>query len=199
MALGWGSLPGFLAHPARAATAAIMIVYTVLAVQVTAITSRGIRQANEGRWFLAALQVFGVVLMFGAPYLDARGIAVLPGGEPLRYAGLAILAAGTVWRLGPMLTLRHRFSNFVARQPEHRLETGGFYARVRHPSYVGLLLQFLGQAGVFRSVVGLAAVPVLFILLRRRMNIEERFLAEEFGDEYRAYMARTARLVPGVY
>jgi protein-S-isoprenylcysteine O-methyltransferase Ste14 len=35
--------------------------------------------------------------------------------------------------------------------------------------------------------------------LVRRMNTEERFMVEQFGDEYRAYMARTARLVPGVY
>ena len=36
-------------------------------------------------------------------------------------------------------------------------------------------------------------------VLRRRMNIEERFLMEHFGEQYCSYAARTSRLVPGVY
>jgi protein-S-isoprenylcysteine O-methyltransferase Ste14 len=31
------------------------------------------------------------------------------------------------------------------------------------------------------------------------MGIEERLLLEEFGDDYRAYMERTKRLVPFLY
>jgi protein-S-isoprenylcysteine O-methyltransferase Ste14 len=35
--------------------------------------------------------------------------------------------------------------------------------------------------------------------LAARMDAEERLLGETFGDEYRAYRARTARLIPGLY
>ena len=40
----------------------------------------------------------------------------------------------------------------------------------------------------------LAAVPVI-----ARIRAEERLLRAEFGDEYEAYRARTARLIPGIY
>jgi len=32
-----------------------------------------------------------------------------------------------------------------------------------------------------------------------RMGVEDRLLERHFGDEYRAYARRTARLIPGVF
>jgi protein-S-isoprenylcysteine O-methyltransferase Ste14 len=32
-----------------------------------------------------------------------------------------------------------------------------------------------------------------------RLRPEEQMMLEEFGDEYRAYMRRTKRLIPGVW
>ena len=79
------------------------------------------------------------------------------------------------------------------------LHTRGFYARLRHPSYVGILLMDVGFVGVFRSALGLLLLPVVFWMFKRRMDVEEAFLLERFGDEYGTYRARTSRLVPGVY
>jgi protein-S-isoprenylcysteine O-methyltransferase Ste14 len=79
------------------------------------------------------------------------------------------------------------------------LHTRGFYTLVRHPSYLGILLMDLGFAGVFRSVVALALMPVVFWMFKRRMDVEEAFMGEQFGAGYRDFMARTARILPGVY
>jgi protein-S-isoprenylcysteine O-methyltransferase Ste14 len=32
-----------------------------------------------------------------------------------------------------------------------------------------------------------------------RVGQEEKMMLDSFGDEYRAYMKRTARLIPGIY
>jgi protein-S-isoprenylcysteine O-methyltransferase Ste14 len=37
------------------------------------------------------------------------------------------------------------------------------------------------------------------VLLALRVRAEERMMLEQFGDEYVAYMARTQRLVPGLW
>ena len=45
----------------------------------------------------------------------------------------------------------------------------------------------------------MALVLFLLSLLVKWMDVEERFMAEQFGDPYRTCMARTKRLIPGVY
>ena len=153
----------------------------------------------DARWFFPLLRAINLILLIVLPFMDARAVWVLPGGDALRYAGLGTLLIGAAFRYGAMIVLGRRFSGVVARQPGHRLETGGVYAYVRHPSYVGALLILLGTDLVFRSAVGIALVGVVLWMLVRRMNREEAFMSEQFGDEYRAYYARSALLVPGIY
>ena len=82
----------------------------------------------------------------------------------------------------------------------HRLITQGIYRRVRHPMYTALLLYGIAHALVIPNWVAgpsnLVAFAVLFAL---RVRAEEKMMGEQFGDEYTAYMARTKRLVPGVW
>src|SRR5262245_5732263 len=82
----------------------------------------------------------------------------------------------------------------------HRLVTQGIYRRVRHPMYVALFLYSIGQVlalpNWFAGPSYLVSFGILFAL---RVRAEERLVPETFGDEYAAYMARTKRLVPGVW
>jgi protein-S-isoprenylcysteine O-methyltransferase Ste14 len=45
---------------------------------------------------------------------------------------------------------------------------------------------------------GLVAV-IMLAAYGWRIRVEEQMLAARFGDEYRSYVARTARLIPGIY
>jgi protein-S-isoprenylcysteine O-methyltransferase Ste14 len=198
MLAGWGDARSFLAHPARAGT----LVLSLLAAPVvlrTAGTGPGVKSVPDERWFFPVLGLYGLGVTLLLPFLDARSLASLPGGDVLRYAGLVVFAVGAFLRAVSMWVLGPRFAGVVALQEGHRLETRGLYARVRHPSYLGLLLVNLGLVGVFRSALGLALLPVPLLLLVRRIRREEEFLLAEFGDDYRAYRARTACLLPGVY
>ena len=102
-------------------------------------------------------------------------------------------------RLAPVFALGRRFSGLVAIQPGHELVTDGLYARIRNPSYLGLVVNAVGFALVFRSAPGVVVALLNLVPLHARMDAEERLLEETFGDDYRAYRARTARLVPGIY
>jgi protein-S-isoprenylcysteine O-methyltransferase Ste14 len=83
---------------------------------------------------------------------------------------------------------------------EHRLITQGVYRWVRHPMYSALTLYSVGQALVIPNLVaGLTNLIVFAVLLALRVGAEERMMAQQFGDEYAAYTARTKRLVPGVW
>ena len=77
--------------------------------------------------------------------------------------------------------------------------TTGVYGVVRHPSYLGLLVNSLGWALAFRSGVGVLLTGLLIPPLLARIRAEERLLRTQFGDEYDLYCTRTSRLIPTLY
>ena len=82
----------------------------------------------------------------------------------------------------------------------HRLITQGVYRRVRHPMSSALLLYSVGHALVIPNwVAGLSNLVAFAILFALRVGAEEGMMAQQFGSEYAAYMARTKRLIPHVW
>ena len=121
------------------------------------------------------------------------------GGETIRWFGVLQFAAGGVLWLWPFFVLGSRFSGLVAIQAGHRLVTSGIYALLRHPTHLGLLVNALGWALVFRSGVGVVLVCLTLVPLVARVLSEERLLRGHFGAEYDDYASRTWRFVPGLY
>ena len=199
MVMAWGSWSGFFAHPVRVGVVVLHLIMIPVMTWSTSGRSKGLKHAPDWKPFFPLLVLHSLFTAWVMPYMDARDLWVLPGGDALRWTGFALLTAGVVLRLGPMLELGRRFVSVVAIQPGHTLHSRGFYARIRHPSYLGILLMDLGFAGVFRSALALLLIPLVFWMFRRRMDVEEAFMLEQFGAEYRAYMGRTRRIVPGVY
>lgn len=199
MVMGWGSWQGFFSHPVRVGVVILHLLMIPVMTFSTSGRSKGLKHSPDWRPFFPLLVFHSLFTAFLMPYMDARDQWVLPGGDVLRWAGFLVLALGVSLRLGPMLELGRRFVSVVALQPDHTVHTGGFYTWVRHPSYLGILLMDLGFAGVFRSAVALALMPVVIWMFKRRMDVEEAFMVDQFGGEYRDYMGRTRRILPGVY
>jgi protein-S-isoprenylcysteine O-methyltransferase len=123
------------------------------------------------------------------------------GFHPLiNWVGIAIVIAGLVIRWYSIIYLGRFFTVNVAIAADHQLIDTGPYRRVRHPSYTGALMAFWGLALCTQNWVSLALMgmgPTIAFLYR--MHIEEIALSGAFGERYRQYMQRTARLIPGVY
>ena len=81
----------------------------------------------------------------------------------------------------------------------HTLVTSGVYSLIRHPMYAAFWLWAVAQALLLPNwVAGPAGLVGFGILYWLRVGKEERLMLETFGEEYRAYMNRTARIVPGL-
>jgi protein-S-isoprenylcysteine O-methyltransferase Ste14 len=102
-------------------------------------------------------------------------------------------------RIWPVFVLGRRFSGLVAIQAGHELVTDGIYGVIRHPSYLGLLINALGWALAFRSGAGVLLTALLIPPLLARIRAEEALLRAHFGSEYEQYCQRTSRLIPGIY
>jgi protein-S-isoprenylcysteine O-methyltransferase Ste14 len=82
----------------------------------------------------------------------------------------------------------------------HTLVTRGIYALVRHPMYSGFWLMALAQVLLLPNwIAGPAGLVGFGILFFGRVRREEEMMISAFGDEYRAYMGRTARIIPWIY
>jgi protein-S-isoprenylcysteine O-methyltransferase Ste14 len=196
--LGWGGFAGFFSHPALIALASTLFVLTGVALFSGANLSPGEREDRANRWVIAAFGLIGVLAAYLPAYTDRKEFWVLDG-DAVRWLGVVLFAAGGALRLWPLFVLGHRFSGLVAIQPGHRLVTSGVYGVIRHPSYLGLLINSLGWALAFRSVIGVVLAALLVPPLAARIGAEERLLRTQFGDEYDVYCRRTSRLIPGLY
>jgi len=196
--VGAGGFAAFFAQPALIALAIFLMLLTGAAFFTKGNLSPGEREDRANRWVIAAFGLIGLLAAYLPAYSDRKGFWVLDG-EAIRWLGVVLFAAGGALRIWPVFVLGRRFSGLVAIQPGHTLVTSGVYRVIRHPSYLGLLVNSLGWALAFRSGVGVLLTALLVPPLLARINAEERLLHTQFGHEYDAYRSRTSRLIPGLY
>jgi len=196
--LGWGGHAAFFSHPALIALAVATFVMAGAALFAGGNISPGVREDRGNRWVIAALSLIGVLAAY-LPALTDRNEFWTLDGDAIRWLGVVLFTAGGALRLWPVVVLGNRFSGLVAIQPGHTLVTSGVYGVIRHPSYLGLLVNSLGWGLAFRSGVGLLLTALIIPVLLARIRAEERLLRAHFGAEYDAYRARTSRLIPGLY
>lgn len=145
-------------------------------------------------WLAITLAI--VLSILAANYLPARILAWPYTG----YAGLAIILAGMAVRFLAVWSLGSRFTVNLAISKEHRIKTNGMYRWIRHPSYLGSIISFIGFSLSLNNAISLAVILLLVVpSFLYRIHVEERLLINEFGTEYREYMRKTHRLVPWIY
>ncbi|HVA49501.1 MAG TPA: protein-S-isoprenylcysteine O-methyltransferase [Pirellulales bacterium] len=96
--------------------------------------------------------------------------------------------------------LGDNFSVSLEVREKHQLVTHGVYRRVRHPMYLAFFVYLSGQALVIPNwLAGPSEGIAMLLLFAFRVGREERMMLEAFGQDYRAYMASTKRLLPSVW
>jgi protein-S-isoprenylcysteine O-methyltransferase Ste14 len=196
--VGAGGFGRFFSHPPLIFLAIALLAMTVAALFTQGSVSPGLREDRSNRWVLIPFTVIGLLLAYLPAYTDRREFWTFDG-DAIRWVGVALFIVGGYLRIGAVFILGKRFSGLVAIQPGHTLETHGIYGVIRHPSYLGLLVNSVGWALAFRSGVGLLLTALLIPPLLARIRAEERLLQSQFDGEYDAYRARTSRMIPGVY
>ncbi|TMI26766.1 isoprenylcysteine carboxylmethyltransferase family protein [Candidatus Bathyarchaeota archaeon] len=80
---------------------------------------------------------------------------------------------------------------------DHKVVNKGPYRLVRHPSYTGALITFIGLGLAVQSWGALLVLMVFFgMAYGYRIRIEEGALVSELGQDYMNYVKQTKRLIP---
>jgi protein-S-isoprenylcysteine O-methyltransferase Ste14 len=143
--------------------------------------------------------IFIAAILLWIPDIAGGGVLFrrfLPWSLGAYWSGALLLALGLAFSVWARIYLGRNWSATVTVKQDHELIRGGPYALVRHPIYTGLLLAFIGSAIVRGEWRGVLAVVIVFAALWRKLRLEERWMIETFGDQYRRYRERTAALIP---
>jgi len=141
-----------------------------------------------------------VVSIIIGVFVSVNFIRPIFPGVPLPLIGTITIIIGMIIRFIAIIQLGRFFTVDVTIRDKHKLIQSGFYKYLRHPSYTGSLLSFLGFGLSLNNWFSFAIVflPVLFAFIYR-MKIEEKVMAEQFGKQYQDYINRTRRIIPFVY
>jgi len=140
---------------------------------------------------------FGIALAFVLRRIEWGRI---PGpGSVRRLVALLLLVGGLAVRWVAILTLGRLFTVDIAILSDHRVVQSGPYRFVRHPSYTGLLIAFLGLGLCLDSWLSIITMMIpITIAVFNRVVKEEAALVTSLGPEYSSYCARTKRFIPGL-
>jgi protein-S-isoprenylcysteine O-methyltransferase Ste14 len=114
--------------------------------------------------------------------------------------GLIVLLLGRLLRRHCWKMLGQHFTGDVKASPDQPVIESGAYRWVRHPSYTGGILMYLGTgialtnslSAILMFVAGAAGYVY-------RVWVEEQVLQTNLGVRYQEYMRRTKRFVPYVF
>lgn len=116
------------------------------------------------------------------------------------WLGIFLMYAGMALRFYAIAVLGAFFTTSVAVASKQTVIETGPYRFIRHPSYTGFLLIWLGF-GLSLTHNWLSLLVMMgctLIGLSYRIRVEERVLQANLGQPYQEYMRRTKRLIPFV-
>ena len=152
----------------------------------------------------------GILLAISFAGLFILPVIYVTAGEPrgadyafrplLAWFGTAVFAAALIGFYLTHRDLGRFWSVTLEIRQTHRLVTTGVYRYVRHPMYAAFFLWAVAQALLLPNwLAGPAGLVGFGVLFGLRVGREELMLETTFGEAYRAYAARTWRVVPGVF
>jgi protein-S-isoprenylcysteine O-methyltransferase Ste14 len=191
--------------PSSAATLVFSIVFLLWPLTeiigggiIPLIRRGGARTRRRDRGSVVLIYGSIVVSLAVAFSLAAAGIAMLPSWA--FYPGIILMVVGIALRQWAIAVLGRFFSAAVRVQQDQMVVDTGPYRYVRHPSYTGALMIFVGLGLALQSWGAVLVLALIFaVAYGYRIHVEERALISQLGEAYLTYSRGTKRLIPYVY
>lgn len=157
------------------------------------------RDRGSHAWLFVAMSG-GVFAAFFLANADFPGTTLAWNQSLQFWVGIAMMLAGLAFRWYAIQVLGKFFTRTVATRAGQYVVENGPYRLIRHPSYSGALLMFLGMGIAMTNWAALLAIMAgAGVGYAYRVHIEEQALCAGLGQSYRDYMLRTKRFIPHVW
>ncbi len=119
----------------------------------------------------------------------------LPRTDAL-WLGALLIVVSIPLVIGAVRQLANAKTAFDVRKPTTEIVDGGVFRMSRNPTYLSMMLGFLGIAFLMDSLwLLLLALPLLIMLQKGVIEPEERYLEQKFGEKYLSCKARVRRWI----
>lgn len=140
-----------------------------------------------------------VVINFAAFYIIAKADRVLDfsffQSEIFFLSGAALVFLGWLIRFWASFHFYKHHVAVLSVKPQSKIVTSGPFKYSRNPLFIGIFLIMLGSALIFDTIAGVILTMISAVLLKRWAAIEEKQLAEIFGQQYLDYKQKTRRWI----
>lgn len=139
------------------------------------------------------LEYVVVDVIMGIPF-KTSGTSML-----ISCVGLILMVPGQSLRSIAMFQCGRNFTHLVAeeKKDQHKLVTEGVYSHLRHPSYTGWFWWSVGcQLLLANPICVVAWAAASWNFFSERIAVEERYLHQFFGPQYKEYHARSGIYIP---
>lgn len=97
---------------------------------------------------------------------------------------------------GGFVILSSAWEKLYRAQRQHKLATTGWYARMRHPQYMGFVIIMFGFLLQWPTLITLVMFPILTLTYARLSKLEEKEMERTFGQTYRNWASKTPSFIP---
>jgi protein-S-isoprenylcysteine O-methyltransferase Ste14 len=157
------------------------------------------RQTRASRLTQVSVLTVGIWASFIPPNVGPLRERIIPPSVATEGAAIVLTAAGFGLAVWARLHLGGNWSGTVTVKEGHQLTQTGPYVAVRHPIYTGFSLSALGLTIMNGNVRSFAALALVVLGFRMKIQLEEQFMTEEFGDAYLIYKRNVKALIPFVW
>ena len=164
------------------------------------------KKQTESRRILALLPA-GVLFLYLLPLAIARGGASLdrqPGLPPFDFGTINHILGGLMMILGFFFALWSIYDQFSRASgtplpilPTQKLLVSGPFRYCRNPMTLGTIVAYLGIGVYAGTITGIGMVVLFAVLLVLYIKLlEEKELAERFGEPYLTYKREVPFIIP---
>ena len=141
--------------------------------------------------------VFGFLLIYNNRFAwSLLADRIIPQNDAITIIGLLLTLGGLIFAVWARIALGANWSGTVTIKSGHNLIRRGPYRWIRHPIYTGILLSFLGTILLQGEVRAFVAFAFVLLALYRKAKREERFLSDEFGENFAEHAKQTGMFLP---
>lgn len=154
------------------------------------------RGSSRLLWACGSLNILLVLL---APIFNTYCIGYWDN-KYVAWMGLLLMIGGITLRYWAAKVLGEFYTRTLRMVEGHQIIAQAPYSIIRHPGYLGTLIMDVGVGLALTNwIVLLVMMLTGFVSRAYRILVEEEMLKTTFGEQYKAYLEKTWRLIPFVY